>query len=93
MWRNADIVDLVGWLRNYNSQLPALTPKPGVYGLDLYSLHTSMDAVIGYLDKIDPKAASDARERLNDRVDPFVMLQESEDAKYRAALMKRPLQE
>jgi len=63
MWRNADILDLVGWLRNYNSQLPGLIPKPGVYGLDLYSLHTSMDAVIGYLDKVDPKAASQARER------------------------------
>src|SRR5438105_5178165 len=63
MWRNAAILDLVGWLRNYNSQLPGLIPKPGVYGLDLYSLHTSMDAVIGYLDKVDPKAASQARER------------------------------
>jgi len=63
MWRNADILDLVGWLRNYTSQLPGLIPKPGVYGLDLYSLHASMDAVIDYLDKIDPKAASQARER------------------------------
>jgi len=39
MWRNADILDLVGWLRNYNSKLAAVTPKIGVYGLDLYSLH------------------------------------------------------
>jgi erythromycin esterase-like protein len=63
MWRNADILDLVGWLRNYNSKLPAIIPKVGVYGLDLYSLHTSMDAVIGYLDKVDPAAAKEARER------------------------------
>ena len=63
MWRNADILDLVGWLRNYNSQLPPATPKTGVYGLDLYSLHTSMDAVITYLDKVDPEAASEARGR------------------------------
>lgn len=63
MWRNADILDLVGWLRNYNGQLSAATPKAGVYGLDLYSLHASMDAVIGYLDKIDPEAAKEARKR------------------------------
>ena len=63
MWRNADILDLIGWLRNHNSQLGGVTPKVGVYGLDLYSLHTSMDAVIGYLDKVDPGAASEARER------------------------------
>jgi erythromycin esterase-like protein len=50
-------------LRNYNGQLSATTPKVGVYGLDLYSLHTSMDAVIGYLNKVDPKAAKEARER------------------------------
>jgi erythromycin esterase-like protein len=63
MWRNADIVDLVGWLRNYNSKLPKLAAKPGVYGLDLYSLHTSMDAVIAYLLKTDAEAAKEARER------------------------------
>jgi erythromycin esterase-like protein len=63
MWRNTDILDLVGWLRNYNSHLSTGTPRVGIYGLDLYSLHTSMDAVIGYLDKVDPEAASEARER------------------------------
>ena len=63
MWRNADILDLVGWVRNYNSQVAAVTPQVGVYGLDLYSLHTSMDAVISYLDKIDPEAAKEARQR------------------------------
>ncbi len=63
MWRNADILDLVGWLRNYNAQLAGVTPKVGIYGLDLYSLYTSMDAVIRYLDRIDPEAAKEARER------------------------------
>src|SRR5688572_992298 len=63
MWRNADIVDLVGWLKNHTAGLPARAPKVGVYGLDLYSLHTSMEAVITYLEKTDPDAAREARER------------------------------
>src|SRR5687767_6400732 len=61
MWRNADILDLVGWLRNHNAKGPA--GKVGVYGLDLYSLHTSIEAVIRYLEKTDPEAAKAARQR------------------------------
>jgi erythromycin esterase-like protein len=63
MWRNADILELVGWLRNHNDNLSRNKAKVGVYGLDLYSLHTSIDAVVKYLDKIDPNAASEARKR------------------------------
>jgi len=50
MWRNADVLDFVGWLRAYNEERPAGAPKVGFYGLDLYSLHTSMDAVLRYLE-------------------------------------------
>ena len=35
----------------------------GFYGLDLYSLGASMEAVIGYLDRHDPEAAERARRR------------------------------
>jgi erythromycin esterase-like protein len=63
MWRNADVLDFVGWLRAHNDALPASAPKVGFYGLDLYSLHTSIEAVLGYLDKIDPEAARRARHR------------------------------
>lgn len=35
----------------------------GFYGLDLYSLHGSMRAVLDYLDKVDPEAARRARFR------------------------------
>jgi erythromycin esterase-like protein len=63
MWRNADILDFVGWLKDHNSQLAASMPPVGVYGLDLYSLHASMESVIRYLDTVDPEAASEARER------------------------------
>jgi erythromycin esterase-like protein len=61
MWRNADIVDLVGWLRDYNDSPDRGQPKVGVYGLDLYSLHRSIASVIDYLDKTNPEAAKAAR--------------------------------
>jgi erythromycin esterase-like protein len=35
----------------------------GFYGLDLYSLHSSIEHVLGYLDRVDPEAARRARER------------------------------
>jgi erythromycin esterase-like protein len=54
MWRNADVLDFVGWLRTQNDDLPVSAPKVGFYGLDLYSLHTSIEAVLDYLDRIDP---------------------------------------
>lgn len=63
MWRNADILDLVSWLRHHNDRQAAGAPKAGVYGLDLYSLHSSIEAVIHYLEKVDPKAAREARQR------------------------------
>ena len=63
MWRNADVLDFVGWLRDHNDAVRPGTPKVGFYGLDLYSLHASMAAVIAYLDKVDPEAAERARHR------------------------------
>src|SRR5882724_2188274 len=59
MWRNADVLDFVGWLRDYNDDLSAGS-KVGFYGLDLYSLHASIHAVLDYLDKIEPDAAKRA---------------------------------
>ena len=63
MWRNTDVVDFVAWLREWNDALPLGEPRVGFYGLDLYSLYTSMEEVIRYLDEIDPEAAQRARER------------------------------
>jgi hypothetical protein len=37
--------------------------QAGFYGLDLYSLHRSMQEVITYLEKVDPQAAARARQR------------------------------
>jgi erythromycin esterase-like protein len=63
MWRNADVLDFVGWLRTHNDDQPDAQSRAGFYGLDLYSMNSSMDAVLSYLDKIDPAAAKRARER------------------------------
>ena len=63
MWRNTDVLELVGWLRKFNDRIPDLENKAGFFGLDLYSLRSSMDAVIRYLFKVDPESAARARAR------------------------------
>ena len=62
MWRNADVLDFIGWLRTHNDAQP-VDSRAGFYGLDLYSLRASMQAVLAYLDKVDPDAARRARRR------------------------------
>jgi erythromycin esterase-like protein len=61
MWRNADMLDFVGWLRAYNDG--ARDRKVGLYGLDLYSLYGSIDAVLQFLERVDAPAAARARQR------------------------------
>jgi erythromycin esterase-like protein len=61
MWRNTEVLSFVRWLREWNDHHPER--KVGVYGLDLYSLMTSVHAVISYLEKVDPGAAAKARAR------------------------------
>jgi erythromycin esterase-like protein len=62
MWRNRDVLEFVEWLRRHNDfQRPE--GRVGFYGLDLYSLFSSIEAVIGFLDKVDPEAAQRARFR------------------------------
>ncbi len=63
MWRNTDVLNFVGWLRQYNDALPENATKVGFYGLDLYSLYSSIAEVVKYLDKVDPEAAKQARSR------------------------------
>ncbi|WP_328709952.1 erythromycin esterase family protein [Microbispora hainanensis] len=62
MWRNADVLEFVGWLREHNDRL-GKRERAGFYGLDLYSMHRSADEVVAYLEKVDPAAAARARER------------------------------
>ena len=62
MWRNTAVVEFVAWLRAHNDTQPAGS-RVGFYGLDLYSLRASMEAVLQYLTKVDPEAARRARAR------------------------------
>src|SRR5438093_12390842 len=63
MWRNTVIVELVEWLRGFNSGLDPKRAPAGLYGMDLYSLHGSIDAVLRYVVKVDPASAMSARQR------------------------------
>ena len=60
MWRNTDVVAFAEWLRSHNARGQSCA---GFYGLDLYSLFSSAQAVLAYLDKADPGAAARARYR------------------------------
>ncbi len=62
MWRNREVVAFLQWLHQHNKARDAVG-RVGFYGLDLYSLHTSIDAVLAYLRKVDPHAAERARYR------------------------------
>jgi erythromycin esterase-like protein len=62
MWRNRDVVEFLDWLHAHDARLPTHT-RTGFYGLDLYSLHASIEAVLLYLHKVDPAAAERARYR------------------------------
>jgi len=63
MWANWEIAAFADWLKTFNEKIP-LTSKIGFYGLDVYSLWESMEAIVGYLDKEDPDAAKAAREAI-----------------------------
>ena len=63
MWRNTEIVQFIDWLRAHNDALTDVQRKVRFQGLDLYSLRASMDAVVEYLDRVDPDEARRARER------------------------------
>ena len=63
MWRNKVVLEFVEWLRGFNEKLDPKRPPVGFYGMDLYSLHASIEAVLRYLDKVDPEAARRARLR------------------------------
>lgn len=61
MWRNADSLDFIGWLRDHNENVDSFEHQVGFYGLDLYSLHKSMKEVVAYLEHTDPAEAAKAR--------------------------------
>jgi erythromycin esterase-like protein len=62
MWRNEEVLGFVDWLRLHNERLPA-ERRAAFRGLDVYSLGASIEAVLRYLDQVDPNAAAGARRR------------------------------
>ena len=62
MWRNHEVREFVDWLRNRNGRV-----EPGervaFHGLDLYSLFSSIQSILSYLDDVDPQTATVARQR------------------------------
>ena len=61
MWRNTVVLEFVEWLRQWNRAHE--NSQVGFYGMDLYSLHSSISEVLRYLDEVDPPAARRARHR------------------------------
>lgn len=62
MWRNQEVLDFIHWLRNFNLNRPP-EQRIGFYGLDLYSMFTSIHRVMHYLNRVDSAAAEVARQR------------------------------
>ena len=62
MWRNDVVVAFIDWLRERNGRVGAAR-QAGFYGIDLYSLHTSIEEVLRYLSAVDPDAARRAHDR------------------------------
>jgi protein-L-isoaspartate(D-aspartate) O-methyltransferase len=63
MWRNREVLSFVERLRVHNQSRSGDAPPVGFFGLDLYSMFTSIRAVLEYLDRVDPDAAAIARRR------------------------------
>jgi erythromycin esterase-like protein len=61
MWRNVVVEEFVEWMKGYNSLKQKDDEKVGFYGLDVYSFSASRNAVLAYLNKVDPEAAKRAK--------------------------------
>jgi erythromycin esterase-like protein len=61
MWANWEIAALGEWLHNFNAPLSS-EKKIGFYGLDVYSLWESMEAIMTYLKQKDPSLVRVAEE-------------------------------
>jgi erythromycin esterase len=64
MWGNWEIAALTEWLHSYNHDLSKIK-KIGFFGLDVYSLWESMEAIMKYLSKKDKAALKTAEEAFN----------------------------
>ena len=63
MWANWEISALMDWLKEMNRDKP-FNRQTGFYGLDVYSLWESLDAIMDYLKKNDPDALQEAEKAM-----------------------------
>ena len=63
MWANHSVLEFSHWLNAYNEKMDSADKQVGFYGLDLYSLFSSIEAVLSYLEKVDSETAQVARVR------------------------------
>ncbi len=63
MWANWEVAALIDWMKRYNEK-QSRDKKAGFYGLDVYSLWESLNAIISYLDKVDKCAKEIAMKAL-----------------------------
>lgn len=63
MWANAEVRELVEWLREYNTTGPGRDRPIGFYGMDVYGIADAIDEVVGFLKSDDASAAARAEER------------------------------
>jgi erythromycin esterase-like protein len=61
MWANHSVLAFVHWLKDYNQSFNSAEEAVGFYGLDLYNMFDSIEAVLNYLQDVDPKLAEFAR--------------------------------
>jgi erythromycin esterase-like protein len=62
MWANEEVVRLMTWMRGVN-QSRLDQDKARFHGLDVYSLYRSIDAVLRYLETVEPELAQTAAQR------------------------------
>jgi protein-L-isoaspartate(D-aspartate) O-methyltransferase len=63
MWANQSVLDFTHWLKAHNEKISSPEEQAGFYGLDLYSMFSSMEVVLNYLEEVDPETAEVARLR------------------------------
>ena len=59
MWRNGEVAAFLKRLKAINEEIGEPERRCGFYGLDVYSLSASIEAVLLYLDKVDSEIGAD----------------------------------
>jgi len=61
MWANDSVLAFANWLKDHNRSVNSVEDVVGFYGLDLYNMFASIEAVLDYLQDVEPRMAEVAR--------------------------------